>query len=133
MKTKRWQFRLREERKTSLAVRKQNVRIIYSCLLLKKWIECTKYQNYVFFFSTFDMDKLAKIRHHHCKKRLKISKIAQFESNLLKPNEDIGPRRRKILHTFYDGGEHTTESQRCEATSFLTPRLRADNGARENA
>ena len=87
------------------------------------------------FFSTFDMDKVAKIRHHHCKKRLKISKIAQFESNLLKPNEDIGPQRRKILHTFHDGGEHTTESQRCEAiaTSFLTPRLRADNGARENA
>ena len=115
-------------------MRKQNVRIIYSCLLLKKWIECTKYQNYAF-FSTFDMDKLAKIRHHHCKKRLKISKIAQFESNLLKPNEDIGPQRRKILHTFHDGGEHTTESQRCEAiaTSFLTPRLRADNGARENA
>ena len=58
----------------------------------------------MFFFSTFDMDKLAKIRHHHCKKRLKISKIAQFESNLLKPNKDIGPQRRKILHTFYDVG-----------------------------
>ena len=85
----------------------------------------------MFFFSTFDMDKLAKIRHHHCKKRLKISKIAQFESNLLKPNKDIGPQRRKILHTFH--GAQTTESQRCEATSFLTPRLRADNGARENA
>ena len=87
----------------------------------------------MFFFSTFDMDKLAKIRHHHCKKRLKISKIVQFESNLLKPNKDIGPQRRKILHTFHDGGAQTTESQRCEATSFLTPRFRADNGARENA
>lgn len=42
----------------------------------------------VCFSSTFNMDKLAKILYHHYKKRLKISKIAQFESNLLKPNED---------------------------------------------
>ena len=54
----------------------------------------------VCFSSTFNMDKLAKILYHHYKKRLKISKIAQFESNLLKPNEDTAPQRGKILHTF---------------------------------
>ena len=31
-------------------------------------------------FSTFDMDKLEKIRRHHWKERLKISKITKFES-----------------------------------------------------
>ena len=42
----------------------------------------------------------AKISHHNYKKCLKISKTAQFESNLLKPNKDTAPQRRKILHTF---------------------------------
>ena len=41
------------------------------------------------FFSTFDMDKLGKIRRHHWKERLKINKIAKFESDLLKTNEGI--------------------------------------------
>ena len=46
-------------------------------------------------FLTFDMDKLVIIRRHHWKERLKISKAAKFESDLLKPvsNEDITPRR----------------------------------------
>ena len=35
------------------------------------------------------MDKLGKIRGHHWKERLKISKSAKFESDLLKTNEDI--------------------------------------------
>ena len=39
-------------------------------------------------FSTFDMDKLGKIRWHHWKQRFKIKKIAWFESDLLKTNED---------------------------------------------
>ena len=39
-------------------------------------------------FSTFDMDKLGKIRWHHWKQRFKINKIAWFESDLLKTNED---------------------------------------------
>ena len=47
-------------------------------------------------FLTFDMDKLGIIRRHHWKERLKISKAAKFESDLLKPvsNEDITPPRR---------------------------------------
>ena len=35
------------------------------------------------------MDKLGKIRGHNWKERLKISKSAKFESDLLKTNEDI--------------------------------------------
>ena len=31
-------------------------------------------------FSTFQMDQLGEIRRHHWKERLKISKIAKFES-----------------------------------------------------
>ena len=46
------------------------------------------------------MDKLEKICWHHWKERLKISKIAQFESDLLKSNEDINPQSREILQTF---------------------------------
>jgi len=42
-----------------------------------------------FFFSTFDMKKLGKIRRHHWKERPKIiSKITNFESDLLTTNED---------------------------------------------
>ena len=65
----------------------------------------------VCFSSTFDMDKLAKIRHHHYKKRLnRISiKITQFESNLLKFNEDIIRKDEKFYTRLY-GGEHTTET-----------------------
>ena len=38
------------------------------------------------------MVKLGKVRQHHWKERLKISKIkiALFESDLLKTNQDIG-------------------------------------------
>ena len=32
-------------------------------------------------YSTFDVDKLRKICRHHWKERLKMSKIAQFESD----------------------------------------------------
>ena len=44
-------------------------------------------------FLTFDMDKLGIIRRHHWKERLKISKAAKFDSDLL-TNEDIAPLRR---------------------------------------
>ena len=47
------------------------------------------------------MDKLGKIRRHHWKKRLKISKIAKFESDLFKTNEDTtAPQSREILQPF---------------------------------
>ena len=51
-------------------------------------------------FSTFYMDKLWKNRRHHWKERLKISKTAKFESDLLKTNQDIAPQSRESLQTF---------------------------------
>ena len=54
-----------------------------------------------FFFSTFDVDKLGKIRRYHWKKSLKISEIAKFESDLLKTNDEIAPQKREILNTFF--------------------------------
>ena len=52
------------------------------------------------------MDKLWKNRRHYWKERLKISKIAEFESDLLKTNKDIAPQSREILQTFVWGGGH---------------------------
>ena len=47
------------------------------------------------------MDKLGKIRRHHCMKGApKINKIAKFDSDLLKTNEDIAPQIREILQRF---------------------------------
>ena len=48
-----------------------------------------------FFFPTFDMDKLGTNRQHHWKERINISKIAKFQSDLLKINEDITPPRSR--------------------------------------
>ena len=45
-------------------------------------------------------DQLAKIRKHGWKERLKISKVAKFESDLFKTYEDTAPQRREILQTF---------------------------------
>ena len=58
------------------------------------------------------MDKLRNIRRHHWKERLKTGKIAKFESNLLKTNEDIAPQRCEILQTFV-WGEGRGEAQTC--------------------
>ena len=60
-----------------------------------------------FFFSTFDEGKLGEIRRHQWKERLKISKIAKFESELLKTNKDIASQSREILQTFVWWGEQT--------------------------
>ena len=46
------------------------------------------------------MDKFGKIRRHHWKERRKINKIAKFESDLLKTNDDAAPQSREILQTF---------------------------------
>ena len=46
------------------------------------------------------MDNFGKIRRHHWKERLKISKIAMFEIDLLKTNEDTALQSREILQTF---------------------------------
>jgi len=45
-------------------------------------------------FSTFDWDQLAKIRQHSWKERLKIRKVAKYESNMFKTNRRL-----------YGGGE----------------------------
>ena len=46
------------------------------------------------------MDKFGKTRRHHWKQRLKISKTAKFESDLLKTNDDKANKKREILNTF---------------------------------
>ena len=55
------------------------------------------------------MDKFGKIRQHHWNECLKISKIAKFESYLLKTNEDIASQTRTILQMFvwWWGGAQT--------------------------
>ena len=51
-------------------------------------------------------DQLARIRQHGWKERLKISKVAKFESDLLKTYEGIAPQRRVILRdVLYGGGQ----------------------------
>ena len=45
-------------------------------------------------------DKFGKTRRHHWKERLTISKIAKFESDLLKANVDTAPQSHEILQTF---------------------------------
>ena len=44
--------------------------------------------------------QVGKIRRHHWKELLKISKIAKFECDLLKTNEDSAPQSREILQMF---------------------------------
>ena len=53
------------------------------------------------------MDKLGKIRRHHWKKHLMISQIAQFESDLLKTDEDTASQSRQILQPFVWWGAQT--------------------------
>ena len=53
------------------------------------------------------MDKFGKICQHHWKERLKINKIAKFESDLLKNSEEIAPLIHKISQTFVWGGLKT--------------------------
>ena len=90
------------------------------------------------FFSTFDMDPFGKICRHHWKERLKINKIAKFENDLFKINEDTAFQRREILQTFYGKGTKlppTTPtmqtsskcSQLCGAISLLAKDLSLSN------
>ena len=50
--------------------------------------------------SSLNMDQLGKIRQHYWKERLKISRTAKFQSDLLKTNEVIAPQSREILNLF---------------------------------
>ena len=68
------------------------------------------------------MDKLGKIRRHHQKERLKMSKIAKFVCVLLKTNEDSAPQSREILQTFVGWGAQTCpppyHTNVCNFTNF---------------
>ena len=48
------------------------------------------------------MDKLRKIRRHLWKELLKITKIAKFEKELMKTNEEIAPEIREIVKNLDD-------------------------------
>ena len=53
------------------------------------------------------MKQLAKIHRRRWKERLKIIKVAKFESEMLKTNKDMYPQRRENLHTLiYSGWWH---------------------------
>ena len=51
-------------------------------------------------FSTFGKDQLANIHRHYWKERLKISKLAKDESNMLEASEDIALQSCDILQPF---------------------------------
>ena len=51
-------------------------------------------------FSTFDMDQLGKIRLHHWKERLEISKTVKFKSVTSEASENIAPKSSENLQTF---------------------------------
>ena len=73
-------------------------------------------------FSTFDMDKLEKIRRHHWKERLKINKIAKFESDTSLASEDIALQSREILQTFLWWGAQTCNPPHKILQNFVTLR-----------
>ena len=86
-----------------------------------KWLHKERELSTVF-FSTFDVDKLGKIRRYHWKKSLKISKIAKFESDLLKTNDEIATHKREILNTFFcsgggGGAPHHSNVYKCSQLS----------------
>lgn len=48
-------------------------------------------------FSNFDMDQLGKIRRHHWRERIKISKLAKFESDTLKSEQSYSSAKLRDL------------------------------------
>ena len=59
------------------------------------------------------MDAFGKISRHHWKERYKINKIAKFESDLLKTNEDTAPQGREITDVCMGGGGGGGGAQTC--------------------
>ena len=59
---------------------------------------------FFFFLSTFDEGKLGEIRRHQWKERPKISKIAKFESELLKTNRYSFSKSRNFTDVCMVGG-----------------------------
>lgn len=52
-------------------------------------------------FSTFDMDRLAKIHRRHQKERPKVGEFANlFENDIIEAREEIAPQSSNILQTF---------------------------------
>ena len=70
------------------------------------------------------MEKLRKICWHHWKERPKISKIAKFESDLLKTNKDTAPQSREILQTFvwWPGAQTCPPHHHANVCKFSLPR-----------
>ena len=54
--------------------------------------------------STFDMDQLVRIYRHYRKERLKITKLAKFESDMSETSEDIAPQNANVYRRLYGGG-----------------------------
>ena len=55
-------------------------------------------------FSTFDMDQLGKILWHHWKERIKINKLAKFESDTNKSERGYSSRKfRKFIEICTNG------------------------------
>ena len=55
-------------------------------------------------FSTFDMDQSRKILRHHWKERIKISKLAKFESDTIKSERGYSSTKfRKFIEIFTNG------------------------------
>ena len=72
-------------------------------------------------FSISDMDQLRKV---HWKERVKISKIAKFESDLLKTKEDTALKSRENLQTFVRWGRRHHRGQTSKSLFlFLIARI----------
>ena len=52
--------------------------------------------------STFDMDQLVRIYRHCRKERLKITKLAKFESDMSETSEDIAPQNANVYRRLYE-------------------------------
>ena len=64
------------------------------------------------------MSKLGQNRRHQWKERLKISKIAKFESDLLTTIEDTAPQSREVLQTLVWCGSQTTTTTTTTTTTI---------------
>ena len=63
--------------------------------------------------STFDMNQLVRIYRHCRKERLKITKLAKFESDMSETSEDIAPQNANVYRRLYGGGGGGGGTQTC--------------------
>ena len=71
-------------------------------------------------FSTFDWGRLAKIRQHSWKERLKIGTVVKFQSCLLKTYEGIAPQSCTVLQKFVWWAASFLPSPRTTTTTVQT-------------